>query len=362
VFADADVLDHYASCLPSFSGLSPELQRAIKFTQVNISFNHGWLVQAEAPPGPLFSSFKRALRSSEQMRGSDVSFYFVHWMTDLAGAEPTPLRGSEKLVLKFPHPVLHSFISSFSLIGTLAERSETEVFEKFLLRNWAEAQHGLGNPPTGPHSIALMRLVAQVQHLPLQQRLVTAWEQLSDDDQAVLSYEMALTGCPQQNYKAFQTRQGGPVFLVYYSPAFLRMAARTDAGAGLHMLAEIYRQARTMWPLASGQEDVHVTIRVDQIKEHSPQHVMDGHLWGEGWLLVKYNDKEALVEHHPLYTLNESTQLGDGQYRVLSFWHSSENEENFISELEALRKQRMGASSGKTTSVVSLRESRSLEA
>ena len=44
----------------------------------------------------------------------------MHWLTDLAGAEPTPLHGAEKLVLKFPHPVLHSFISSLASVGARA--------------------------------------------------------------------------------------------------------------------------------------------------------------------------------------------------------------------------------------------------
>ena len=27
--------------------------------------------------------------------------------------------------------------------------------------------------------------------------------------------------------------------------------------------------------------------------------------WGEGWLLVKSNEQEAVVEHHALYSLNQ---------------------------------------------------------
>jgi hypothetical protein len=210
-----------------------------------------------------------------------------------------------------------------------------------------------------------MRLIAQVQHLPLQQRLVTAWKTLDKDDVDVLAREMALTGCAGQQYACLGepglgktglgntgvgntgvgntgvgNTRGGPVFLVYYSPAFLRMASRTDIAAGLHMLAEIYRQARTLWPFAEGKEHEHVTVRVDQIKEHSPQHVMDGHLWGEGWLLVKHNEREAIVEHHPLYTLNQSNNM---QFRVLAFWHRENETQDFISELDDLRKQRMGA-------------------
>ena len=58
---------------------------------------------------------------------SDVGFYFVHWLTDLAGAEPSPLGGAEKFVLKFPHAVLDSFIRSFAVLNDLAIHTETKV-------------------------------------------------------------------------------------------------------------------------------------------------------------------------------------------------------------------------------------------
>eukprot|EP00966_Prymnesium_polylepis_P217454 5032944-Prymnesium_polylepis.1 len=58
---------------------------------------------------------------------ADVAFYFVHWLTDLAGAEPTPLEGSEKFVLKFPMPVLAAFIKSFAVINELAHKTETQA-------------------------------------------------------------------------------------------------------------------------------------------------------------------------------------------------------------------------------------------
>ena len=49
------------------------------------------LVQAEAPPGALFKRFKAQLRTNPDLSQSDIAFFFVHWLTDLAGAEPTPL-------------------------------------------------------------------------------------------------------------------------------------------------------------------------------------------------------------------------------------------------------------------------------
>ena len=53
---------------------------------------------------------------SEHVAPSDVAFYFVHWLTDLAGAEPSPLGGAEKFVLKFPHAVRGRMLAQFSIL------------------------------------------------------------------------------------------------------------------------------------------------------------------------------------------------------------------------------------------------------
>jgi len=356
------ILEKYGSVLPSFKDLGVEMQRTIRFTQVKIGFNHGWLVQAEAAPGPLFSTFKQVIHESTDTRKSDVSMYFAHWLTDLAGAEPTPLRGSEKFVLRFPHPVLHLFISSFSLVNELVNKTETEVFEAFLMRKWEELQSVLGPLPSGKHAIALLRLILQVQHLPLQQCTITAFDQLARDDQEVLSTEMALTGCigngskPQAYRCDPRLQQGGPVFLVYYSPAFLRIAARSDISSGLRMMAEIYRQARSLWPFSEGASLDHVTIRIDQMKEHTPSHIMEGHWWGEGWLLVRHNDREAIVEHRPLYSLSHTEGTFEDSVhnrpksacRILNFWRAEDEnngeEGQFLAELAELRRFYMGVS------------------
>ena len=107
-----------------------------------------------------------------------------------------------------------------------------------------------------------------------------------------------------------------------------------------------------------------VPCKFDQIKEHTPGHIMDGYLWGEGWLLVKRNEREAVIEHHSLYMLH---QLPDLNYRVLAFWQPSANEledpdevvedededRGFITELQQLRLELMMG----TRSVVSTRSS-----
>ena len=79
------VLETDGSSLPAFDQLAPSQRAAVQFTQADLGFNHGWLVQAEAPPGALFSSMK-ALLDTGGLQSSDIAFYFVHWITDLAGA------------------------------------------------------------------------------------------------------------------------------------------------------------------------------------------------------------------------------------------------------------------------------------
>merc|ERR1719436_385642 len=110
--------------LPSFAGLSTAQKETIKFTHCKLEYNMGWLVQAEAPPGALLRTFKKVV-SSGKVPSSDIAFYFVHWLADLAGAEPCPLEGCEKFVLMFPQPVLSMFLKSFPHVSELSRKSET---------------------------------------------------------------------------------------------------------------------------------------------------------------------------------------------------------------------------------------------
>ena len=87
------VLTYNADALPCYADLPAEQRAPVRFTQAELSFNHGWLVQAEAPPGALLTKFKQLLEGGG-MSAADVAFYFVHWLTDLAGAEGTPLAGN----------------------------------------------------------------------------------------------------------------------------------------------------------------------------------------------------------------------------------------------------------------------------
>ena len=317
------VLTYHGNALPSFASLPPAQQKSVRFTQSKMSFNHGWLVQAEAPPKALFGTFKSVIAAGGAA-AADVAFYFVHWLTDLAGAEPTPWEGSEKFVLKFPHAVLGSFIKSFSVVNELAHRSETEVFESYLESAWASLPAPLGstNTPTGEDAIALMRLVVQAQTAEKQRAVVEAFRRLHDDDRRILAEEMARTGATDQEYARSKARKkGGPAILVYYSPAFVRSLSPRDADEALRLLAEVYRRSRILWPLmpasengsdgsSSSSSSSTVMVRIDQIKELRLDEVQNVYGCGESWLLAKKNDLEAVVERHPLDHMSELLKTG----------------------------------------------------
>jgi len=345
----AYVLEHYGACLPSYAALSEAQKAAILFTQAEISFNHGWLVQAEAPPGELFSQFKKII-ATQRIRPPDIAFFFVHWLTDLAGAEPTPLCGSEKFVLRFPHALLHSFIESFSFVEKLADQSETEVYEEYLQWRWRQISIGIpemGDPPTGNYAVALMRLVVAAQIGPIQKEVLRAFnEELAVRDQYVLSHEMALSAVPSKPFRTSPAEKEGvtmgPAFLIYYAPQFIRTAGeKRQTADGLSILAEVYRQARQIWPLSAERSGVTVTVRIDQMKDREPVSIQDGHQWGDGWLLVKRNEVEAAVEKRPLYTVN--SRQPSFIFRLLCIWkrlpEDEEDDNSHFEELELLRMQ-----------------------
>merc|ERR1719181_570618 len=143
------LMDHYPKLIPSFDGLSKDEKRSVNFTQCQLQFNQGWFVQGEAPPGAIFRKFKELLvrEHKSKVTPKDIAMYFVHWITDLAGAEPTPLGGCEKFVIKFPLPVLNSFLKSFAYVHHLADKTETQVMEEYLKMRWGEHSPSLGPLP-----------------------------------------------------------------------------------------------------------------------------------------------------------------------------------------------------------------------
>jgi len=324
------VLDHYAELLPSFQLVQPELQRVIRFTQAKFRFNNGWLVQGEAPPAATFAHFKQCI-CNQSIDAPDIAFYFAHWLTDLAGAEPTPLRGSEKFTLKFPHKVLASFINSFQVVERLADSSETDVLESYLRQRWRERAPPLGAEPSGPHAVALMRLVLQAQNERAQEGAYEAFWRMRASDRAVLESEMTQTGLAGQTFAG----QEGlapllPSFLVYYAPALMQSLSADHGDEALRMLAELYRQARKIWPHDATHESGRtVTIRIDVIKDLGIDAIQDVYTYGEGWFLTKLNNLEGAVEKRPLSAADLPLHGFDQtQRQLLELWRTYRTDQN----------------------------------
>jgi hypothetical protein len=310
------ILEHVPDALPSYAGLPKAQQDPVKFTQCNMEYNMGWLVQAEAPPGPLFQKFRKIITSGGA-NPADISFYFVHWLTDLAGAEPCPLEGCEKFVLKFPQRVLSSFLSSFQIVQTLDTRNESEVYESYLKWRWTDHHPSLGPPPDGSGSLAQMRMSVMAQGNTSE--VLADYNSLPQEERRILDMEFARTGCQGQGYVSDPLALAGPAFLVYYAPALLQKNSANNAFAALMVLAEVLKQARSMWPQEESAQGNHVIVRIDAVKEadlltlpHLPA--------GEVWCLQRSNDKEALVKQMSLVSHDGSPNEVDWKTtRVLKF-------------------------------------------
>eukprot|EP00971_Amphidinium_carterae_P262644 5209945-Amphidinium_carterae.1 len=57
----AYLLDRHPALLPSFRILTSEQQRLVRFTQAEMGFNAGWLVQAEGPPSGVLRKLKSTI-------------------------------------------------------------------------------------------------------------------------------------------------------------------------------------------------------------------------------------------------------------------------------------------------------------
>jgi len=260
----------------------------------------GWLVQAEAPPGALLRKLWFAVTQG-QSTSEDLAFYFVHWFTDLAGAEPFPLEGCEKFVLKFPQAVLNQFLGSFSIIVNLSvTRKEAQVLEDYLVWRWTNHVPDLGPVPAGPGSIAKMRLILMAQGDS--QAILDAFANLPEEDQEVLGAEMALTGCKGQAYMRDPQPEHGPAFLMYYGPALMQNAGKTDPRRALLLLAQIYRETRLLWPLTVEAANDSVTVRIDSLKE---QTTIVQPAAGTFWAIKRLNDRESAVQAVNIKSVND---------------------------------------------------------
>lgn len=280
----AYVLEHFPHLLPSFEWLPVHMRDMVLFTQTQMSFNHGWFVQAEGPPGAVLSPLRRVLRGAT---GTQLAFYFVHWLTDLSGAEGTPLAGAERFTRKFPLSVLICFLWSMPYLQRLAEHSETEVVQDYLEARFRE--HFPGEPlPHGESAIAALRLAVMAQRgAPT---ALEAFREAPPMIRRVLSEEMALTGVDGQTFRG-SSSAGGPAFLVYYGPALLqRCTSLAEMNSAQNALARVYAAGRRLWPKDSGRSSDIVTLEVGQLL--SGLDTADSQVWA----LTRQNDQEAKVE------------------------------------------------------------------
>ena len=109
-------------------------------------------------------------------------------------------------------------------------------------------------------------------------------------DQRLLSLEMARSGVAAEPYELTADVIDGPSFLVYYSPAFVSLAAHDEDStlAALKMLAEVYRAARALWRPSTANAGKVVTV-------HTVSEIMGEYALGTLWLIEKKSDAEAMV-------------------------------------------------------------------
>lgn len=310
------VLEHFPEVLPSFGGLPAAAKELVIFSQGKMHFNHGWFVQAEAPPGIMLSKFKQVLSNGASPR--HVGFYFFHWITDLAGAEATPLGGGEKFVLKFPHDVLASFLWSMPFLGKLVDMTETAVVESYLKERWR-----MLNPeiplPTGNSAIARMRLAVMVQEV---ESTLQAFDELSSMEMTVLSEELARTGVKEQYYSEDCKKLGGPAFLVYYGPALMQQncSSLEDLTLAMMILSRVLIAARRLWPLQQKDEAKAVTIQVSELKSRSLLDITGSPSADvrQVWVLIRQNDNDGTVMLRQAVDLNYLFNNGQ-QFVVLDF-------------------------------------------
>lgn len=296
----AYVLEHFGDLLPSYRALPADARAVVLLTQAKMQFNHGWFVQAEAPPGAMLSGFRRIVGSAP---AGDIAFYFFHWLTDLAGADGTPMSGSVKFVVNFPLAVLKEFLWSMPFLQRLQDHTETDVVEHYLIARWRAT---LPNQaiPTGNSSVALMRLAAMAGSNA--ETAVEMFRTLTSRDREVLSREMALTGLEDQRYRCCAIEGGAPALLVYYGPALLQrcQAWENEMKQALVVLAAVYRAGRRLWPFQAfeaARADMKtktVTLEIGQLKSLSVSRVFNAgpEEIRRVWILLQRNEQEAVAE------------------------------------------------------------------
>lgn len=319
------VLEHFPELLPSYAGLDLQQRTGVLFTQAKMQFNHGWFVQAEAPPGAMLCKFKRVLESGAA--GQDIDLYFLHWVTDLAGAEATPLGGAEKLVLQFPRAVLASFLWSMPYLRRLKGCSETELVEQYLEARWA-ALMPKEAIPSDRTAVALMRLAVMAQCEDASS-VVEAFRSLGAADQKCLTTELSRTACQGQLFRRHAV-MGGPAFLVYYGPALLQRSngSQKELRTALQTLCTILRGSRALWPMSLEAEGSSVTIMIGEIKSQPLEEAIGnpGGSFRSVWILRAHNNQEGQVTLCRACDLN-ALYMENARFRILDLTPEAEEED-----------------------------------
>ncbi|CAE7248047.1 unnamed protein product [Symbiodinium pilosum] len=228
---------------------------------------------------------------------ADVAFYFCHWLTDLAGAEPYPQEGCEKFVLKFPRTVLSSFIKSFKIVGELAVKCLEVDLPSALA--WGSARKETARlSSVGAPDGALTTVPAQ--------------------DRDVLEEELAHTGCKDQLFELENLPEGavpmGPAILIYYAPALMQKAelgwgqlrgprvGKEQLSAAFALRDFGYWQRSSDKPGNFGRQGMLpssaglvVTVRIDVLKELEVK-LITAATPGEVWALEKTSSRDAEVK------------------------------------------------------------------
>jgi hypothetical protein len=167
------------------------------------------------------------------------------------------------------------------------------VYEEYLQWRWRQLGDEFSQVPTGAGSVALMRIMVMAQS---QHEFLDAYQELPENDREMLDAELSKTGCIGQAYlcEGHSMEYGdGPAFLVYYGPALLQKNG-AEAMRALQVLAEVLRQARSLWQASAANSDKSVTVRIDALKELAVS-AMQENKPGELWALQRSSGVDGQV-------------------------------------------------------------------
>lgn len=293
------LMTHFVDLVPSFAALPQDLQQAARTAARKMDFNaatHVGFCQAELPPGLALTNFKAGLKDAAE---EDIGLYFLHWLTDVAGADATPIRGAERLVLRCPLKVLNAMLVSFPFLKTLGRGSETAVTEAYLEARWkTEMPSGRALPEEPMEAITQLRLTAMAH---FDEAVLTGYAESNATVQHILQSELVRTGVAGPDgvwsrLKAADHKDElGPAFCALHSSVMFQRCHKnhTEMALALRVLAAVYHAGRTLWVAAP--ECVGSTVRLDllELKSYEIAYVVNTGSQSV-WVLVRESDDYAV--------------------------------------------------------------------